>query len=158
MKETIMSNQKRQRTLKEIWRSPDKYVYETSNSPTGTLARMVRGMFGSYGVNVSRGESLMNEYINDPRNGIPQDRKAQLIVRGGLSKGLASDEMSWKTLIKALHFIKAKKFKITIEIWRDSNRSTIHEAVVNLDTSNREQFQEDSRGEEEGNDEEFGNR
>ena len=65
------------------------------------------GRYGSY----------MQDYLLDPRNGIPNNRKDITSNRGNLTKEFGKQRITWKVLCKGFRFMKFIKVKFTITAW-----------------------------------------
>lgn len=126
-----MSNMnKRERVLN----APDKEVGQA----TGILAKLWRGIMGQYAMDEERYDRLMEMWLNNPRNGIPNDAKKRSSARGTLSKELFRDDMTWRVFLKAIRFISplAVRIQVTVE-WPFGRETTTEYRVrvkdINLD-------------------------
>lgn len=63
-----------------------------------------------------RWTALMDDYVQDPRNGVPSDRRSMSSARGNLLKALMTkSSMSWRVFCQGMRFLKIQKFSITIK-------------------------------------------
>lgn len=110
---------------------PDRGITRTHGA-NGVLSRLFRIMWRDLGIDIPRGNSLMTNYIMDPRNGIPRNKKDQAVQRGNLTKEFIKEQMTWKVFLKGMRFLQLKKIKFTVEATHWNDRITIHSTDVNL--------------------------
>lgn len=75
---------------------------------------------------------LMNRYITDKRNAIPQNNRALSSARGNLSKELLKEKMSWNVFVKGMRFMDLEGFDITILARHKNGKTTTHTQSVGL--------------------------
>lgn len=75
---------------------------------------------------------LMNEYLSDVRNNIPQNLKDKSSARGNLRKALFRQTMTWKVFCQGLRFLKFKQFSITITLYHANGKMTNHTQHIQL--------------------------
>ncbi len=78
---------------------------------------------------------MLGAYLEDPKNGIPQNKKEKTSARGNITKEIGKPSITWKTFIKALRIIGVEKFKIRITIIYRDNTETSHEIMTDLGQS-----------------------
>lgn len=70
----------------------------------------------------SRWTKLMDDFLDDSRNSIPQNMKERSSARGNLQKEITGNKgMSWKVFCKALRFLGIVKFDIIINVKFEGN-------------------------------------
>lgn len=111
-----MNKPKRQRNaLSEILYSPRKDM----NAMMNPLARLVRTVFADLNIRPNRFFMMLNQYLNDPLNGLhtPEKRSSE---RGNIQKEFAKNQITFKTLVKILRVLNAKRVGITLTLeWHD---------------------------------------
>lgn len=117
--------------LTRILTAPDKDIKKTFGA-NGVLSRLFRQMLLDLNVGPSRFGSLLQEYILDPRNGVPNNKKDQTSMRGNLTKEFSRPQMTWKVFCKALRFLQITKIEFVIKAHHRTGRSTIHSTVVDF--------------------------
>lgn len=117
--------------LTRILTAPDKDIKKTHGA-NGVLSRLFRQMLLDLNIGPSRFGSLLQEYILDPRNGVPNNKKDQTSMRGNLTKEFSRPQMTWKVFCKALRFLQITKIEFVIKAYHRTGRSTIHSTVVAL--------------------------
>lgn len=92
---------------------------------------------------------LMERFLSDRRNGIPQNVKDRASARGNIRKEIFGESISWKVLFKALRFINVSKFQVTLTLYHDNGKTTTHGTkIINLgdpiyyDGTNLEPYEE----------------
>lgn len=101
--------------------------------PRGILAALFRRILSQIGMNGMRWSALMNDYLRDPQNGIPDNSRDQTSSRGNLMKELAKDTMTWLVFLKALRFLQAIEVEFIVRIrWKVTKRVTEHSATLDL--------------------------
>lgn len=69
-----------------------------------------------------RWNKLMEDFLSDSRNSIPQNMKERSSARGNLQKEITGNKgMSWKVFCKALRFLGIIKFDIIINVKFEGN-------------------------------------
>ncbi|EKD22615.1 MAG: hypothetical protein ACD_84C00038G0012 [uncultured bacterium] len=125
--------------LQHMLASPDKGVTKTSGA-NGVLSRLWRQMLLDLNVGPARFGSLLQEYILDPRNGVPNNKKDQISTRGNLTKEFTRPHMTWKVFCKGLRFLNITKVKFIVEATHGNGRTTIHSTNVNFGGRGTENF------------------
>lgn len=115
--------------LNTILQSPSKEVH----SARGVLAKVFRGICKDAGITPSVWHKLMQQFLNNPMNGIPaEDGKRRSSTRGNLNKAFSKEVMSWKTFMTALSFLSPVKAEFTLKLTWRNKRTTVHEIEVNF--------------------------
>lgn len=115
----------------KILSSPDKGVGRTSGA-NGVLSSLFRQILFDLSINPSHWSALMHEYIHDPRNGVPNNRRDQTSHRGNLTKEFGRAQMTWKVFMKAMRFLQVVDLELTIKIRRRNKKTTLHTVKVAL--------------------------
>lgn len=85
------------------------------------------------GITQTTWKRLMDSYLKDPLNHIPNNREAYVQERSALTKNFVSNDfMTWVMLCRALRFIRIKRFKISLTMVHSNNSTTEHGMWVNL--------------------------
>lgn len=105
--------------MQQILSAPDKGASKTPGI-NGVLSRLFRLLMIDMKIDAMRWGSLMNAYIKDARNDIPNNRRDQTSIRGNLTKEFARPQMTWKVFMKAMRFLQVSNVKITIEVTHSS--------------------------------------
>lgn len=93
-----------------------------------------------------RWNTLMEDYVKDPRNGIPQDRRSISSGRGNLYKELMTkSSMSWRVFCKGMRFLKIEKFSITITGTTTEGETINITRFINMQTFNPDQPEEEAK-------------
>lgn len=98
--------------LDEIMASEDKAVFEAN----GALSKLFRKILLDLNVTQNRCGILLEQYLNDPKNGIPRNGKERSTARGNITKGLADDDMTWKVFLTNLRVLKPLKVEINVSL------------------------------------------
>ena len=75
---------------------------------------------------------LMEDFLSDVRNNIPQNIKEKSSARGNLRKELLRPVMTWKVFCKGLRFLKIKRFTIIVQLHHANGITTEHKKEVQL--------------------------
>ena len=86
-----------------------------SGDSRSVLAAMLRKIFIKNGIDWDRFSIYMEDYLNDPRNQIPNTVKARTSERGNLRKELLNSRITWKSFIKGLRFLKIDLAEISLK-------------------------------------------
>ena len=111
--------------------SKDKGVGQTFG-PNGTLSRLFRQILRDRKIGPEKFGSLMHDYLNDPSNRIPNNRKDRTSARGNLGMALTQDKMTFKVLCKGFKFLKIWKVDIAIRAYYTNGQEEIHETSMVL--------------------------
>lgn len=117
--------------LFKLLTSPDKGVSRTFGSKS-LLSRLFRQLMKDLNVGPERFGALMRDYINDPRNHIPRNRKDMTSARGNLGAALSKPQMTWKVFCKGLAFLKIWKIDIAIRVYHSNGKKTDHYTSMTL--------------------------
>lgn len=109
----------------------DKGVSKTAGS-AGILSRLFRQMMLDLNISPLKIHELMQAYILDPRNGVPNNRRDQISERGNLTKELARPQMTWKIFCKSLRFIGIRKVRLTLVATHANGVETTHGTFIDF--------------------------
>lgn len=78
-------------------------------------------------INDRKWRRLMENYLRDPTNGIPNNTDEHVQQRSSINKNFLSNEsMTWVMLCRALRFIRVKRFRISLTLVHSNNTTTEH--------------------------------
>jgi len=97
-------------------------VNKKKHDAKGILAYMYRDLLSSMGISLDRYYDLLNRWIKDPANGIPDDGRTRSTERGNLLKAIFADDMTWNSFLKAIKIHRPKRLIITVALDFGSNR------------------------------------
>ncbi len=117
--------------LFKLLNAVDKGVGRTYG-PNGALSRLFRQILLNRNIGPEKFGSLMYDYLKDPRNHIPSNRKDMTSARGNLGMALAQPSMTWKVLCKGFKFLKIVKIDISIRAHYANGHQEIHRTSVTL--------------------------
>ena len=103
-----------------------------SGGADSILARLFRKIIHDNGVTPERFNSLMELYLSDRRNSIPQNTKDRASARGNFRKELLKNNMSWKVFCKGLRFLNVKRFDLAVDIEQPNGKMTHHVTSIDL--------------------------
>lgn len=115
--------------------SSDKIVAKeiTSGGADSILAILFRDILSACKLDDNALSGLMNRFLSDRRNGIPQNIKDRASARGNIRKEIFGEAISWKVLFKALRFINVTRFQVTLTLFHDNGKTTTHSTkIINL--------------------------
>jgi hypothetical protein len=117
--------------IEKILNSPDKGVYSTRGIG-GILASLWRQVLLDVNMKPPRFEILLDDFINNAKRGIPEDRVSRHFTRGNLRRELEKETMTFKVFMKGMKFLKIVKINFAVELEHQSGRKTVHSRVVDL--------------------------
>lgn len=88
--------------IEELLRDPGKKVFEA----TGVLSRIFRQLLVEIDLEEIGFYRLLNDWLNDPANGVSNDFKRRSSARGNFIKELVRPSMTWKVFLKAVKLLK----------------------------------------------------
>ena len=125
--------------IEAILKSPDRDVSKTAGG-NGVLSRLWRQILWDLNIDSSQFGRLLQRYVTDPTNGVPNNRKDQISIRGNLTKEFARPHMTWKVFCKALRFINIKKIEIVLYAHHMNDKVTTHTTMVNFGSQSMGDF------------------
>lgn len=127
----MASKPPKMKPLTRMLEDPNKEIHKTYGAH-GLLSKLFRVMLKDMKVTGYRFSLLMEKYLNDPKNNVPNNLKERTSNRGNTNKELSNPRMSWKVFAKAMSFLRLRGFRLTIEAWHPDGTTTIHSVDVNL--------------------------
>lgn len=88
----------------------------------GSVRQVLSNLFRRMLHSLDRADSwdrLMQEYVEDPNNGIPSDRASQSSARWNLQKTILDDFMSWRSFCRSLSFLQLLRFQVILVSWHN---------------------------------------
>lgn len=96
------------------------------------LAAMFQGIRNDLGINTIKWNDLMENYVRDPKNCIPNNIRDRASARGNLAKELLKNKMSWKVFCKSLRFFNILKFDLIIRAHHPNGKITEHIKSISI--------------------------
>lgn len=96
------------------------------------LASLFQSILVELGVNAAKFNVLMEQFLSDHRNQLPENIRDKSNVRGNLRKELLKPHMTWKVFCKGLRFLNISRFEIAITLHHSTRPPTTHSKIVNL--------------------------
>ena len=81
---------------------------------------------------LERYNSLMNHFLHDPKNSIPQHNEGISAARGNLAKELLKPEMSWKVFVKGLRLMQVTRIEFNLSLHLANKSVLEHTETMNL--------------------------
>lgn len=110
---------------------PNKESHKTYGS-VGLLSKLWRIILKDNNVTMYTFSQLMDRFINDPKNRVPNNPRERFNNRGNLNKEMSNPSMSWKVFCKCLTFMGFTDVRVTIEARHESGKITTHRAMMNM--------------------------
>lgn len=133
--------------MANILTKADKDASKTSGA-NGVLSRLFRKLLAQANINENRWNDFMRNFLNDPRNGVPNTKKDQTSMRGNLTKEFARPQMTWKVFCKAMIFMQFEQFEVCVIARKPGGQEIAFSTEVYLgkrgDTSQLELFDIDT--------------
>lgn len=98
----------------------------------GVLSRLFLTILNDLGIRWLLLDKLLDSYIRDTRNGIPNNRKDMTTAKGNLVAFITSPQMTWKTFTKTLRILRFTKVTLSITAEHMSGKKTVHSTVIEL--------------------------
>jgi len=115
-------------SLGEKLEKPDKGFRDA----TGVLGKLFSVICRDLGVTESLMNDRIQQYINNPVNGVPADNKARSSERGNIMKDLAAPDMTWKKFLKFLRIMTPKHVRFEVHLGWRNNLETVHSLRVDM--------------------------
>lgn len=112
----------------------------------GDLAILFRRILLQRNIQSIEMQRYMRQWLNDPRNRIPNDGARRSYERGNFFKEITKSHMSWKVFVKCLKFYRLKNVSITIKgEWEDGTQGE-YVQHLNMNSNSFGLFSDDSTG------------
>ncbi len=126
------------RLLNTLLGDPNKKIHEAH----GVLAKFYRLILRDNNVTVKDMDRMLQHWLNNPENDIPEDSRTRSFLRGNLTKALAMPDMTWKTFLRGLMLHRVKWIEIDMKVgYQDVTRS--HHMRVFLDDDSVRELSKD---------------
>jgi hypothetical protein len=135
--------------LNRILTAPDKEIKKTFGA-NGVLSRLFRKILWDLKIGPNRFGTLLQDYILNPLNGVPNNKKDQTSARGNLAKEFSKPQMTWKVFMKAMRFLQVWRIEFVVKLHHrgPGEKTTIHSTVVDLADYGAKEFDENDEQEE----------
>jgi hypothetical protein len=130
-----MLSKKKPNQLTAMLEDPERQLTRTYGV-NGILARLFRTMLRDLKIGGYKFSLLMNQFLSDPRNNIPNNKKDQTSNRGNLNKEFQKGQMTWKVFFKALRLMRIARFKLILEVEREGGEVSFHTVPVDMASMN----------------------
>jgi hypothetical protein len=117
--------------INNLLRTDDIGISKTSGA-NGVLSRLWRQILVDLNIREARFGELLQAYVLDPRNAVPNNKRDQISTRGNLNKEFGRPQMTWKVFCKALKFLNIAKIEFVINATHTNGKLTSHSTLVNL--------------------------
>lgn len=124
--------------VNNLLNSEDKGVDEA----TGTLSRLFRQILFDVNITPMRWNKLMQAYLSNPRNGVPQHGRDRSTARGNLNKELRKPSMTWNNFRRGLVFLGPIKIRFEVHLTWANKKTTVH-GVTMSDRTMREEKEDE---------------
>lgn len=112
--------------MKDVLTTRDRSKIKTNGDSGGVLTRFFVNILLDLNISTSKWEDYMRDYVNDPRNGVPNNRKDQTIQRGNLTKEFSKGGMTFKIFCKGLRLLKFTKVEFSLKAYHANGKATLH--------------------------------
>lgn len=85
-------------------------------APKGVLAKLFRKLCVALDLGAFGWQQLMQQYLDNPANGVKNNPKDRATARGNLNKELIRETLSWKVFLKAVRFFGAVRADFTVRL------------------------------------------
>lgn len=106
-------------------------IFGDKKPPDSTLAALFRKMVFEQSIEQEQWDLLMEQYVTNPINGIPQTSKDRLAEIGSLTRQLFHPRMSWNVFRKAIVFLQPTMAEFILDlVW--TNGTTRHATAITI--------------------------
>ncbi len=124
--------------LKDLLERQDKGIYDAQD----LLAYLFRMILFDLDIRSNRWEVLIDRMLADPRNPAPKNSRDRSSQKGNLNKAFRGNRMTFKTFIKGLKFLEARKLKIVAELTMANNKVHAYSVSQDLGGFSTEDFED----------------
>lgn len=112
--------------------SEESDVFHDMKKPANTLARLFRRIVGEEEIDVIRWNALLEEYVRNPLQGIPQTRQEVNSAINALHRDLLAPRMSWNVFRRGLVALGPKQEEYILEMrWsKDPADVSLHTVTI----------------------------
>ncbi|MDH2154268.1 hypothetical protein [Stenotrophomonas sp. GD03657] len=107
---------------KSLLESNDKGISSAKNP----LALLFRQVLRDLKMQPYRWNQLMDRFLTNPRNGIPDSSRDRASARGNLNKELFKDKLTFGTLFRGLALLDPRKVRFELHCTWTNGKTTIH--------------------------------
>lgn len=111
---------------------PANVIASSIPDSNSVLARLFMNVLNDLGIRWVRLEHLINAYVLDSRNGVPNNRKDMTTMKGNLVKSLTKPQMTWKVLMRGFRILEFTQIAIDIIATHPCGKKTVHGTIVEL--------------------------
>lgn len=127
----VMPKRPKVKPIARMLEDPNKEIHKTYGT-VGLLSKLWRVILKDLNIGGYRFSVLMDRFLNDPNNQVPDNPKERFNNRGNLNKEMSNPTMSWKVFCKCMRFLQFTEFRITLEARHTDGKITTHRVMVNL--------------------------
>ncbi len=117
-----------EKSRRDILDTDDRGVGSAENP----LALLFRTILQQLDVNPFKWSHLLDRYLKDPRNGIPQTPKDRSSTRGNINKELRKPKITFSTFIKGLLLLNPVSARFEVHLTWPNKTTTIHGVNIAL--------------------------
>lgn len=81
---------------------------------------------------LERWNALVNTFLKDPRNAIPQTKEALSAARGNIYKEMIKEEMTWKVFLKSARLMQGESMTVTFTVHLPDGQEISYRGIINL--------------------------
>lgn len=118
--------------LNRVLIDPRKEVHRAH----GPLAKLFRRILWDLEITPKKMNTMIINYLDDPRNAISNTGKTRSTERGNIVKDLSKTEMTWKNFVKAIRILSPIRARLKIEMDWPGNK-TSHHTLTLIDENGR---------------------
>lgn len=93
----------------------------------GPLAKLYRRILWDLDIKPEQINALILKWLDDPKNGIPNNGKSRSTERGNIIKDLSKPEMTWKNFVKGIRLLRPLRVRFIVSIDWPANLTSVHE-------------------------------
>lgn len=105
---------------------------QSSNTEGGMLRKLLTKIYTDLNITPTRFHVLLQHYLEDPLNGVPQNSRSISSERSNTVKELKKPQISWKQFLRGMKIVRANRFTITITVHHSKDVKTEHSIEVDL--------------------------
>ena len=114
--------------LNDLLEHENKKIYEAH----GVLARLYRQILFETRVTPRHMDRLLQLWVADPRNAIPDDGKSRSTERGNLIRELSSRDLTWRVFLKGIRLLRPIDIHLEVHLRWSRKKVTIHGFTMRL--------------------------
>lgn len=110
----------------------DVFKTHKDKKPPNTLARLFRKIVSEEGITATQWAALLEAYVRNPMNGVPQNSRDENSAIGTLQRELLKPRMSWAVFRKGLNLLNPKQVDYILEMRWSNNPGDVTTHVVTM--------------------------